>query len=95
MTNISELKAGQSDVNVKGKVVEVAQPRSVQTKYGPNVVANAKIEDESGQIKLVLWAKQVEQVKEGNTVEIKGGYVTEWQGELQLNIGRSGEMTVS
>jgi len=95
VSKISELKAGISDAHIKGEVVEVAQPRSVQTKYGPNVVSNVMVQDKSGKIKLVLWAKQIEQVKKGNTVEVKGGYVTEWQGELQLNIGRAGEMIVT
>jgi len=30
----------------------------------------------------------------GNKVKIENGYVTSWSGQLQLNIGKFGTMTV-
>ena len=91
---ISELKAGLNDVSLKAEVVEVTEPRSVNTKYGTNTVANAVLDDGSGTVKLTLWGKQISSVKQGDNVEISGGYVKEWNGELQLGVGRAGELKV-
>lgn len=91
---ISELNAGMNDVNVKAKVAKVSQPRSVQTKYGPNTVADATLEDNSGSITMTLWGKQISSLKEGDSIEVKGAYVKEWNGELQLGVGKTGEINV-
>lgn len=57
-------------------------------------VANAVISDGTGQIKLTLWNDQIEQVNENDTVKVENGYVTSFRGEVQLNVGRYGKLTV-
>lgn len=95
MTTINELKLGMSDVNLTAKVVDMPEPREVRTKYGYSTkVANATIEDDTGKIALTLWGDQTEKVGEGDTVEITGGYVREFGGELQINVPRKGELKV-
>ncbi|MBI1973581.1 DNA-binding protein [Candidatus Micrarchaeota archaeon] len=94
MAKISELRPGMNDVVVTGKVVSVSQPRSVNTKYGQNTVADATIEDDSGTVSMTLWGQQASTIKEGASVEIRGAYTKEWNGEIQLNVGRSGEIKV-
>jgi ssDNA-binding replication factor A large subunit len=91
---ISELKAGSNDVSLKAEVTEVTEPRTVNTKYGTNTVANAVLDDGSGTVKLTLWGKQISTVKQGDNVEITGGFVKEWNGELQLGVGKTGEIKV-
>jgi replication factor A1 len=91
---ISELKAGDPNVEVKGKIIEVGESRNVNTRFGASTVADAIIKDETGQIKLTLWRDQISKVKSGDEVEIIGGYVKEWNGELQLGIGKNGELKV-
>jgi ssDNA-binding replication factor A large subunit len=91
---ISELKAGSNDVSIKAEVTEVTEPRTVNTKYGTNTVANAILDDGSGTVKLTLWGKQISMVKQGDNVEITGGFVKEWNGELQLGVGKTGEIKV-
>jgi len=91
---ISELKAGSNEVSLKAEVTEVAEPRTVNTKYGTNTVANAVLDDGSGTVKLTLWGKQISTVKQGDNVEITGGFVKEWNGELQLGVGKTGEIKV-
>lgn len=91
---ISELKAGLNDVSLKAEVVEVTESRSVNTKYGANTVASAVLDDGSGTVKLTLWGKQISSVKQGDNLEISGGYVKEWNGELQLGVGKTGEIKV-
>jgi ssDNA-binding replication factor A large subunit len=53
--NISDLKSGMSSVDVKAKVTALSAPREVQTKYGPNSVADATLKDDTGTITLTLW----------------------------------------
>jgi ssDNA-binding replication factor A large subunit len=41
-----------------------------------------------------LWGKQIDEINEGNTVEIKDGYISEFRGSLQLNVPRKGEIKI-
>jgi hypothetical protein len=36
----------------------------------------------------------ISSVKENDNVEITGGFVKEWNGDLQLSVGRGGEIKV-
>lgn len=92
--NISEINMDSRKVTVEAKVVEKEEPRDINTRYGATRIANAKIEDSSGSIKLVLWGDETEKVKEGDKIKIENGFVKEWDGELQLSIGKYGKLTV-
>lgn len=94
---IKDLKNGMKRVNVEAKVLEKEGAREVMSRYKDETyrVANATISDGSGQIKLTLWNDQIEQVSENNTVKIENGYVTSFRGEIQLNVGRYGKLTVT
>ena len=83
-------------VTVEAKVVEKSEPRQVRSRYKDETytVADAKIEDETGSIKLTLWNEQIDQVNVDNTVKIENGYVTSFKGEIQLNVGRFGTLSV-
>jgi replication factor A1 len=91
---ISEIQKGMSNVTTEGKVIDISDPREVQTRYGKKNVADAMIEDDSGQIKVSLWENQIEAIKVGDKVSIQGGYVTEFREAMQLNIPRTGKMEV-
>ena len=91
---IAELKNGSSRVNITGKVVEKGKSRQVNTRFGSNEVADAIIEDASGTITLVLWGEEIMKINEGDNVKIENGYVKEWNGTLQLSVGRFGKITV-
>ena len=89
---ISELNAGQGNVNVEGTIIEKAETRSMN-KYGKELrVANAILEDSSGRIKLTLWNDDTSRFKEGDKVKIANGYVSEFQGEKQLTSGKFGSI---
>lgn len=92
--NISEIKANTNNVSVRGKVVELSEERMVNTRYGQKRVRTATIEDESGKINLSLWENQSDGIEVGSTVEVTGAYVSEWNNNLQLNIGRDGKIEV-
>lgn len=91
---INELKDGSVKVNVEGKVVEKEAAREITTKFGRTKVANAVLEDDSGTIVLVLWGDDTDKVNEGDNVKIENGYIREWNGTLQLNVGKYGKLTV-
>ena len=92
MVNISELNAGQGNVDVEGTVNEVGEKRTFN-KFGKELtVVNAMLKDDSGSIKLSLWNEDADRFKEGDKIKIINGYVTEFQGEKQLTSGKFGRI---
>ena len=67
--SIKDLRNGMRHVNLKAKILEVAEPKHVFTRYGNHAsVAKASIADETGTIKLCLWNGQIGSVAVGDTV---------------------------
>ncbi len=84
-----------NNINLTAKVIGVSEPREVMTRMGYRTkVATATVEDDTGKIDLTLWGKQVDEIIEGNTVEITSGYITEFRGSMQLNVPRKGEVKI-
>lgn len=83
-------------IDVVAKVDEKAETREVTSKFKDQTlkVATALISDETGTIKLTLWNEQIDQVNVNDKVKIQNGYITSFRGEIQLNIGRYGTLTV-
>lgn len=95
--NISELRDGLRSVNVVAKVVDISEPREVRSRFGNQTfrVATATISDETGTTKLTLWNEQIDTVNIGDTVNVENGYIKTFRGEIQLNVGRYGKLTVT
>ena len=93
---IKDLRNGMKSVSVEGKVTEKSDTREVQSRFGDKTynVATAIIGDKTGTIKLTLWNEQIDQVNVNDTVKVENGYVTSFRGEIQLNVGRYGKLTV-
>jgi len=93
---IIELRNGMKNVSVEAKVVEKSEPREVMSRFKDETykVATAMIADETGTIKLTLWNDQINQVNVNDKVKVEKGYVTSFKGEIQLNIGKYGILTV-
>ena len=93
---ISELYSGMKTVSVQAKVLEISKPREVASRFGGRInrVATAVISDESGKINLALWNQQIESVAVNDTIQVENGYVTEFRGVKQLNVGRYGTLRV-
>jgi len=83
-------------VNVEAKVMEKGNPREVMSRFKDETyrVADAVVEDETGSIKLTLWNEQIDQVNVNDKIKVENGYVTSFKGEIQLNVGRYGKLTV-
>jgi replication factor A1 len=83
-------------VNVVGKIVQKSEAREVRSRYKDETyrVADALIDDDSGTIKLTLWNEQIDRVNVNDRVKIENGYITTFRGEIQLNVGRYGTLTI-
>ena len=94
--DICDIKAGDSEINVEGEIVEKSYAREVRSKFGyrPLMVADATLKDETGKITLTLWNEQVSQVMVGDKVKIENGYAKSFRNVLQLSTGKYGKLTV-
>jgi replication factor A1 len=82
-------------VNLKAKVLEIAKPTLVFTRFGNYAsVANALVSDETGMIKLCLWNEQISSLSIGDTVQIENGNISMFRGERQLRVGRKGTLRI-
>jgi len=93
---IKDLRTGMKKISVEAKVMEKTDTREVMSRFKDETykVATALIADDTGTIKLTLWNDQINQVNVDNTVKVENGYVTSFKGEIQLNIGKYGTLTV-
>ncbi|MBI2647519.1 hypothetical protein HYW99_03510 [Candidatus Woesearchaeota archaeon] len=91
---VKDLKPKQGNVDIVVDVIDVGAPREFQKFGRPGKVATAIAKDETGDIKLTLWNEDIEKVKAGDKVHLENGYVSEWQGEMQLTTGRMGKLEV-
>jgi len=94
MTGISDITIDSKDVEVEASVIEVSEPRTVNTRFGPKNVATAVIEDSTGRINLSVWEDQIEKITSAKKLKIKGAYVTKWSNNLQLNLSRQSTLEV-
>jgi len=93
--HIRDLRTGMKQVNLKAKVLEIARPILVFTRFGNYAsVANALISDETGAIKLCLWNEQIKSISVGATVQIENARVSMFRGERQLRIGKNGILSI-
>jgi len=83
-------------IDVEAKVVQKSDTREVLSRYSNQAyrVADAIIKDDTGTIKLTLWNEQIDQVNINDTVKIENGYIRSFRGEIQLNVGRYGKLSV-
>lgn len=92
-SSIKDLRAGLSHVNLKAKILEVAEPMRVVTRYGNNAtVAKVLIGDDTGTIKLCLWNGQITDVSVGDVVQIENAQASMFRGERFLSLGKKGTM---
>jgi replication factor A1 len=91
--SIKDLRIGMSHINLKAKILEVAAPKHVVTRYGNNAsVAKALIADATGTIKLCLWNGQIGSVSVGDTIQIENAQTSMFRGERFLSLGKKGTL---
>ncbi len=96
MVAIKELQDGMKKVSVEAQVVEKGDVREVKSRFKDETyrIVDAVLADESGSVKLTLWNEQIDMVNVGDKIKIDNGYVTSFKGEIQLNVGKFGKLTV-
>lgn len=94
---VGELNPSSRAVNVLAKVVSKSEVRNIAAGRDgePHKVSDALVGDETGCIYLTLWDDNIEKVKEGDTVNVKNGYINLFRGNMRLNIGRYGTLEIS
>lgn len=94
MDRIADLKPGMN-ASIEGEVVSIEQSREVRTKFGKLIrVANATIADDSGQIIVTLWDKDIDRVSIGDKIKIENGWVSDFKGNLQITAGKNGKLEI-
>src|SRR3989338_11139127 len=91
---IKDLQARQGKVDITVDVMEKSEARTFNKFGNSGRVANAKVRDESGEITLSLWNDDIDKVSVGDKVHITNGWVSEYQGELQLSTGKFGSLEI-
>lgn len=81
-------------VTVSGEITYIGIKKIVKTRYGEAPVARATLEDDTGKIALNLWRRQIDVVKEGDTVRVENGFVRTYQDQLELNVGSRGKIVL-
>ena len=93
---IADLTAQSSFVNLNVLVVGKGESREVKRATGETLkVASILVGDETGMLTLSLWddkADLVNDLREGDTLRLRGVSVRERLGELRLSLGRAGEI---
>ncbi|MEM4589916.1 MAG: OB-fold nucleic acid binding domain-containing protein [Candidatus Micrarchaeia archaeon] len=94
MDRIADLRPGMN-ASIEGEVVSIEPSREVRTKFGKLIrVANATIADDSGQIIVTLWDKDIDRVSIGDKIKIENGWVSDFKGNLQITAGKNGKLEI-
>jgi len=95
---IKNILSGMRNVDVVGKVLQKYELREFKTEKHAGKVANMLIGDDTGVIRVVLWHKQAElinQLKEGDIVKIRGGYVRDNQGRKEIHLSELSKLIIN
>ena len=93
---VRDLKPTTKQVSLVAKVVNIGERKTIDSKFGPaRQLAEAVIGDDTGTVILSLWEAQIDQVKDGDVLQVNNGYVSIVRGHIRLNVGKYGSFTKS
>lgn len=87
---IRDLQDGDTKVSLMVVINEIKEPRIVKVKGVEHKVADVIISDNTGEISLSLWDDDIGKYEPNETIEIVGGYVKTYKGQLQLSVSKFG-----
>ena len=88
---IGHLHHKMKHVDLTAQIIEIPPTQHLMTRWGQHAyLTNVKIADDTGSIHLSLWNTQIHNHAVGDRVTIVNGHVAQYQGELQLRLGRHG-----
>lgn len=90
---VEQLSPQSRQVNVTVKVVQKGEIRETFSRSdgAPHRVSDVLVGDDTGAVYMSLWDDNIDKVNEGDTIDIKNGYVSLFRGSMRLNIGRYGK----
>ena len=95
---INKLIPGMRNVEVIGKVRAVYEIREFSTDKGSGKVGSFLIADEEGMCRVTCWHAQTEKmsdIKEGDIVRIKEGYVRENNGRNEIHLNDKSDIEIN
>ena len=95
---IKNILPGMRNVDVVGKVLQTYELREFKTEKHAGKVANMLIGDDTGTIRVVLWHKQADNInnlKEGDVVKIRGGYIRDNQGRKEIHLSETSKLIIN
>ena len=94
LPTIKELDSKMDRVVVEGEIVEKAIARAVRSRrpWESLTVSEATFKDDSDDVVLILWNEQIRQCLVGDKIRVEGGYVKNYRGIRQLNVGKTGKL---
>jgi replication factor A1 len=95
---VKNVLTGMRNVELIGKVTRVFEVREFKTEKHAGKVGNFLVADETGIIRVVLWHKQADNLndlKEGDVVKIKGAYVRDNNGRKELHLSDSSQLYIN
>ena len=91
---IKDCKPNTGSIELTAQVLSKEEPRSFE-KFGKSgTVCNARIKDQSGEIKLTLWNDDAARINVGDTITLQDCWCSEYRQEKQLSTGRAGKIEV-
>jgi len=94
---INQVLSGMRSVETIGKVTRVFELRQFKTEIREGKVASFTMGDETGTIRITLWneqAEQVQKIKEGMIIKIKGGYSRDNNGRVEIHLNDKSQLTL-
>lgn len=95
-TQITDVRADMSDINVSGRVLDIGEIRTFEKKNGTTGrVGNLLLGDSTGKIRLTLWDEKtsfLDEVDFDETIEVLHAYSREnaFNQQVELNLGNRG-----
>jgi replication factor A1 len=84
---VASLKPGMNGVNVRVRVLEVSEPREIETRSGRRTISEAVVGDTTGRVRLTLWGRKAGSISPGEAIEIVNAWTTSFRGQVVLNAG--------
>jgi replication factor A1 len=88
-TKVIDLKPGMENVSIDVRVIENLGVRTINTKTGVRTLGEYIVGDDSGRVKLVVWGSKARSLTTGEAITIKNAWVSQYKGEIQLNVGKN------
>ncbi|MHA1862875.1 MAG: hypothetical protein ACTSWA_03825 [Candidatus Thorarchaeota archaeon] len=93
---LSEIEPDKNVNDLSVRIISMAPQRIIKTRAGrTTMLKEVLIADDSGTAILSLWGfKAGNDISAGMVIKIEDGWAKEWQGKVQLSLGRSGKYEI-